>query len=282
MKQFTTKKVIPDSYSGTAASFLSEQSGLSKGRIKDAMNKGAVWIKKGGGKMKRLRKASARLNAGDRLEMYYDGELLSRTPPGPLCLHKNSHYSVWYKPAGLMSQGTKYGDHCSLLRQAELFFGSGRALFPVHRIDREVPGVVLIAHSRESAARLSAIFQNKEIDKEYEAEVMGNLHDKGDSGTIKLPLDGKAAVTEFDVLSYNRERNSSRIRVHIKTGRYHQIRRHLSMIGHPVMGDPRYGRGNKNSDGIRLSATALRFRCPFRNKRVEFHLEGQKDVPPLL
>jgi tRNA pseudouridine32 synthase/23S rRNA pseudouridine746 synthase len=42
------------------------------------------------------------------------------------------------------------------------------------------------------------------------------------------------------------------------------------MIGHPVLGDPRYGRGNKNSEGIQLSAVALRFHCPFMKKRVEF------------
>jgi len=266
-----TKKVVPVNYAGTAADFLSEQSGLAKGKVKNAMNKGAAWIQKGRGKMRRVRKASAAVNSGDRLEMYYDEQLLSRKPPEAVCLHENEHYSVWHKPSGLMSQGTKYGDHCSLLRQAELFFRPRREVFPVHRLDREVPGVMLIAHSRKAAAALSVIFQKKEIEKEYRVEVIGNLHQQGYSGKIDLPLDGKPAVTDFNILSYDQEQNVSIAKVLIKTGRYHQIRRHFHMIGHPVLGDPRYGRGNKNSDGIKLSAIALRFRCPFRKIRVKYH-----------
>jgi len=270
MNKLVIKKTVDKTYSGTAADFLSEQSGRSKGKVKDAMNKGAVWIQKSGGKMRRLRKASAAVNPGDRLEMYYDEQLLSRKPPEAVCLHENDHYSVWHKPSGLMSQGTKYGDHCSILRQAELFFTPRREVFPVHRLDREVPGLMLIAHSRKSAAALSMIFQKKKIEKEYRGEVIGNLHQQGYSGKIELPLDGKPAVTAFNILSYDQERNVSMAKVLIKTGRYHQIRRHFHMIGHPVLGDPRYGRGNKNSDGIKLSAVALRFRCPFRKKRVEY------------
>lgn len=272
MNKFTTNKVVPNGYSGTAADFLSEQSGLSKSTVKDAMNKGAVWLTGKKGTVKRLRKASALLYPGDRLAMYYDEELLSRKPSQAVCLDESEYYSVWYKPAGLLSQGTKYGDHCSLLRQAELFFMPKREAYLVHRLDREVPGIMLIAHSRKSAAALSALFQTKEIEKEYRVEVTGDLRQQGNSGTIELPLDGKPASTEFEFLSYDPEAHISAAKVIIKTGRYHQIRRHFSMIGHPVLGDPRYGRGNKNNEGIRLSAVALRFRCPFRGQRVEFRL----------
>ena len=108
-----------------------------------------------------------------------------------------------------MSQGTKYGDHCSLLRQAELFFRPRREVFPVHRLDREVRGVMLIAHSRKSAAELSAIFQKKEIEKEYRVEVIGNLHQGYNSGKIELPLDGKPATTDFKIVSYDQERNEA-------------------------------------------------------------------------
>jgi tRNA pseudouridine32 synthase/23S rRNA pseudouridine746 synthase len=246
------------------------------------MNKGAVWIKKSRGKMRRLRKASVLLNSGDHLEMYYDEQLLSRKPPDAVCLHDNEHYSVWHKPPGLLSQGTKYGDHCSLLRQAELFFRPRREIFPVHWLDREVPGVMLIAHRRKSAAELSAIFQKKEIEKEYRVEVIGNLYQYDNSGKIELPLDGKPATTDFKILSYDQKRDVSLAEVIIKTGRYHQIRRHFHMIGHPVLGDPRYGRGNKNSDGIKLSAMALRFRCPFQKKRVKFKVGARRRLAPTL
>jgi tRNA pseudouridine32 synthase/23S rRNA pseudouridine746 synthase len=270
MNKLIIKQTVKQAYSGTAADFLAEQSGLSKGRVKDAMNKGAVWIKKNRGKMQRTRRASVPLHPGDRVEMYYDERLLSRKPPAAHCLHDMKHYSVWHKPPGMMSQGTKFGDHCSLLRQAELFFSPRREVYPVHRLDREVPGVMLIAHSQKTAAALSAVFQKHEIEKEYLAGVIGDLRQEGRSGKIDLSLNGKPAITKFKTLSYDQERNVSVVKVFMKTGRYHQIRRHFHMIGHPVLGDPRYGRGNKNSEGIQLSAVALRFHCPFMKKRVEF------------
>jgi len=58
--------------------------------------------------------------------------------------------------------------------------------------------------------------------------------------------------------------------VQIRTGRLHQIRRHFDLIGHPVMGDPRYGTGNKNKEGLQLEADQLRFICPFAKREVVF------------
>lgn len=272
MKRVFLRTVIAQKDHGTVSGFLSEKSGLSKVRIKDAMKKGAVWLQKKRGGLKRIRRASASLIAGDRIELYYDEELLSLKPPEARCVSDQKHYSVWHKPAGLLAQGTKYGDHCSLMRQAELFFGSVREIFPVHRLDREVSGLVLIAHSREAAASLSALFQKHLIVKKYRAEVLGKPADTGPSGTIERALDGKPSLTEFEVESYDPGRNTSMVNVTIRTGRFHQIRRHFDMVGHPVMGDPQYGKGNKNREGMKLEAVSLRFRCPFLQKDVEFSI----------
>lgn len=272
MSKLTVIKNVDEGTSGTACDFLAAQSGLSKARIKDAMNKGAVWIRKRKGGLRRLRRATAALSAGDRLELYYDERLLSVKPPQAQCLGDLKHYSVWYKPAGLMAQGTMYGDHCSLMRQAELFFKSGREIFLVHRLDREASGVMLLAHSRNAAARLSELFRHNLIIKQYRVEVLGNLSGRGARGTIDLPLDGTSALTEYEVASYDPRSNTSTATVLIRTGRLHQIRRHFEMIGFPVMGDPKYGKGNKNADGMRLAAVSLKFRCPFQGKEVEFTL----------
>lgn len=56
--------------------------------------------------------------------------------------------------------------------------------------------------------------------------------------------------------------------VHIETGRLHQIRRHFEMIGHPVIGDPRYGKGNKNNEGLRLKCVEIAFHCPIHNTQI--------------
>ena len=266
------RQTVDSPAGGTACDFLASRTGLSRGRVKDAMNKGAVWIGKGKGRLRRLRRATAAVNKGDRIEFYYNEKLLSLKPSEAVCLSDRTHYSVWYKPPGLVAQGTMYCDHCSLLRQTELFFESAREVFLVHRLDREASGLMLVAHSRVAAARLSALFQNNLIVKGYHAEVVGKLGEKGRHGNIAFPLDGKPSLTEFEVESYDPEKNTSIVNVRIKTGRLHQIRRHFDMIGSPVLGDPKYGKGNKNREGMKLQAVSLRFLCPFENREVEFTL----------
>jgi len=258
----------------TACDFLASKTDLSKMKVKDAMNKGAVWIKKKG-KMQRLRKATTLLQTGTHIEIHYDEGLLSLVPPQPSLISDQVHYSAWRKPSGLMAQGTMFGDHCSLLRQAELFFQMKRPVFLVHRLDRESDGIMLIAHSKEAAAKLSEIFRKKEIIKEYRVEVLGSLGEQGVKGTIDLPLDRKSAVTEYVVLSHDFQKNTTTVSAFIKTGRLHQIRRHFDMIGHPVMGDPKYGKGNKNREGMKLTAVSLKFKCPFSHRELEFSIDSR-------
>ena len=234
------------------------------------MNKGAAWLKPEGGKRQRIRRATARLHVGDRLELFYDDDLLALVPPQANCLSDQQYYSVWNKPAGLLSQGNNYGDHCCLMRQAEIFFRPRRKVFLVHRLDREASGIMVLAHSKTAAAKLSHLFQKNRITKIYRAEVLGNLTPEKQSNRIDSPLDGKPAITDYEVEAYEPDKNTSTVRVSTRTGRYHQIRRHFEQIGHPVMGDPRYGRGNKNSDGMKLTAVALQFHCPFKRRTMIF------------
>ena len=252
--------------------FLVSETGLSKGRIKDAMNRGAVWIARKSGGLRRLRKATAEIRTGDRIELYYDEKLLAIKPPQARLIEDRRDYSVWHKPAGLMAQGTMYGDHCSLLRQSELYFRNNREVFLVHRLDREAAGLMLIAHAKDAAARLSELFQKNLVIKKYRVEVLGNPGEKNQNGTIDLRLDGKSAHTEFKVEYFDSQKNMSIVDVSIKTGRLHQIRRHFDMIGHAVMGDPKYGKGNKNKEGMKLVAYSLKFECPFKRQQVEYTL----------
>jgi tRNA pseudouridine32 synthase / 23S rRNA pseudouridine746 synthase len=273
MKPYILKKAVDQNSCGHAADFLAAQSGVSKSRVKDAMNKGALWIKRKKGGLIRLRSATAALKPGDYIEFYYDEKLLSIKPPEARCISDRKSYSVWAKPAGLMAQGTKFGDHCSLMRQAGIFFGNQREIFLVHRLDREASGVMIFAHDKQTAARLSELFQKNLMVKRYRVEVLGNLQERGGKGIIDLPLDGKPAITGYEAASFNSAGNTSVANVVIKTGRLHQIRRHFDMIGFPVMGDPRYGKGNKNTEGMKLVAYALAFRCPITGKDVEFAVD---------
>jgi tRNA pseudouridine32 synthase / 23S rRNA pseudouridine746 synthase len=270
MQKFSLTKTVGSNEPSTACDFFAEYTSLSKSRIKDAMTKGAVWLKKQKSKQQRLRRATAVLKPGDTLSIYYDEALLSIAPPRAQLISDQRRYSVWFKPVALMSQGTKYGDHCSLLRQVELFYKPRKSAYLIQRLDREVSGLVLLAHDRLAAGRLSRLIQTRQLIKRYTGRVLGNLSETWGQGKIDFKLEGKAAETEFAVASYDPVTRTSKVNIVIRTGRKHQIRRHFEMIGHPVMGDPRYGKGNKNQEGLQLTANALEFECPFSKKRLVF------------
>jgi len=253
------------------ADFLAAQSGLAKARIKECMQKGGVVLSRAGGKFERSRKARTMLRPGDLVRLAYDREILDQEPPTPRLIADLIDYTVWDKPAGLLAQGSQFGDHCSLLRLAQLAFVPPRQAFLVHRLDREASGLMLIAHGKKAAAALCRIFQGQQLIKQYEITVRG-LWDKADLGRLDLPLDGKEAITDYQLLSRDQERNTSRLLITLHSGRLHQIRRHFALSGFPVMGDPKYGTANKNRSGLALRAVRLAFDCPVRGLRQDFRL----------
>jgi len=270
---FTLRITVAPEDVGTACELIAARAGLAKSRVKDAMCKGAVWLTAKRGGRKRLRKATAQLRPGEVLDLYYDARLLAVKPPLARCLHDAGHYSVWLKPAGLLAQGTDYGDHCSLVRQVEVHFRLKRPALPVHRLDREAAGLMILAHSKTAAAKLSKLLQDHAIDKRYRVTVLGCP--SPEQGVIELPLDGKPAITRYALASHDPASDTSVVEVTLATGRLHQIRRHFAMLGHPVLGDPKYGVGNKNTTGMELVAHRLVFRCPFTRKEVCLSLAEQ-------
>lgn len=250
-----------------AIDLLAAKSGLSKQKLKDAMNKGAVHLSRGR-KRSRLRRAQATLQQGDRLELFYDAQLLALQPEAAQLVSDQRAYSVWYKPPGLLAQGTDWGDHCSLLRVADIARGH-RGAWLVHRLDREASGLMLIAHSGEASGKLSALFLQNRIEKIYHVRVQGQT---AETGVIDTPLDGKDARTRFIRLrsdAQNVDEQTSVLEVRIDTGRLHQIRRHFAGIGHAVIGDARYGSA-RSGDALQLCAVQLNFTCPFSRRAVQF------------
>lgn len=272
MKFQQNYSIDKDTAGQLACDYLADQSGISKQKVKDAMNKGAVWLMRVNKPRKRLRRAKELLQNRDQLELFYDEMLLTRKAETAICLHDAQSYSVWYKPAGLVAQGNDWCDHLALLRIAELTLEPKRPAYLIHRLDRETAGLMLIAHTQGIAANLSTQFQQRRVTKHYRCEVLGQTDE---SGEINSKLDGKSALTRYQRLAYNPDLNTSYLNVEILTGRTHQIRRHLDRIGHPVMGDPKYGRDNKNSTGLKLFAVLLEFTCPISSKPVKFELSDQ-------
>lgn len=264
----------------TAIALLAEQiPELTKGRLKDAMSKGAVVLS--GKPQRRLRRAQTVLQAGQQLVVHYDDDILQRRCAAPELLYQHRHYSIWFKPAGMLSQGNEWGDHLSLLRQAELHFAHKQPVFLLHRLDREASGLVIIAHSKAGAAAFSKLIAEHKIDKRYVICVTGLLPDLLlQQGLIDAPLDGKPATTRFSLRYADMQQQQSWLDIHLITGRKHQIRRHFAAIQHPVVGDPQYGTGNKSAAGLALQAVRLQFDCPFTRRAVQVALPAELQLQP--
>lgn len=269
----------------TAVEFLAAQTPLSRSRIKDAMNKGAVWLKRQG-KEKRLRRAQEVLQSGDVLDIAYDSHILEQVVAEPRLVMDWRDYSVWDKPPGMLSQGTRQGDHLSLLRWLEKSGMPSRPHWLVHRLDREASGLIMIAHTRKASAALSALFQSRQLQKQYEVEVhlteaLRRDLDAGGWVNLEHPLDGKPARSRIRMLAaMNDAQPCDWLEVQIDTGRKHQIRRHLAGQGCPVLGDPAYGDARSaDPRGLRLRAVGLEFRCPLRGQVRRVRVPGLRGDP---
>lgn len=255
--------------SGPLSALLSASSKIPPAKIDEAAYKGAVWLQKGGrGKILKERNSGYPLKPGDIVTFYFDQRVLSMPELAfAECLEETPHYGIWLKKAGVVTQGTQTGDHTSLLRYIEK--KRKKEPFLIHRLDRETEGLTVIGYTSEGAAKLSSLFQENKVKKIYEAVVLGSLT-PGKKETVDASLDDKEAITHFEVLDSSED--VSLLRVVIETGRLHQIRRHLDHIGHPVMGDPKYGRGNKNKKGLQLLASSISFIDPWEKKEKTWTL----------
>ncbi len=263
--------LVVDSAGDTPIDLLCNQTGLSRQKIKQAMQCGAVWRTRARN-TRRLRRAKSALRAGDEIHLYYDAGILESIPPEPALVADVGGYSVWFKPYGLRSQGSKWGDHWTLVRWAERHLLPERPGFTVHRLDRAATGLMLVAHSKRVAAALATLFEERSVEKRYRARVKGDFSSQPNPLRVEKSLDGKAAVSEFALSEAGAMGEPSLVDIRIETGRKHQIRRHLAQLNHPVVGDRLYGTGVEDGVDLQLTAYLLAFHCPVKDAPVEYSL----------
>lgn len=268
-----------------ALDLLVEASGLSRQKIKQAMQKGCVWLENEN-YIQRLRRAKKVLEKGATLHCYYNQEVLDVMPSDAQLISDEGSYSIWNKPSGMLSQGSKWGDHSTIYRWVEKHLKPERPAFIVHRLDRAASGLIILAHKKKTAAKFSEMFQKHEIEKHYQVWVEGDfsmlISEENPIKILSDKLDDKSAeshlrlleVTDLensDVIGNGRGNNDknkkqSLLDVEIKTGRKHQIRKHLAGINYPVVGDRLYGSGEENHKDLQLIAVRLGFNCPDTGK----------------
>lgn len=260
-----------------ACQLLADTSGLPKERIKRAMAKGAVWLRRPGSEERRLRKAKFKLKADDFVQLFYDADVLSQTPSEPKLIAEYEDYSVWFKPPWLLSQGTRYGDHCSLLRLAQKS-NTDIDFKLIHMLDREASGLMILAHNRNAAILLSKLFQEDSIEIRYFAEVQGHPEIPEKGLMLTTDIDDKSACTELLKVHSGKTKKSSILDIQPHTGRLHQIRRHLAEFGYPVIGDPKYGEPQRGHYELHLCAWKISFVSPFTEEKTTY--QAPRDMRP--
>ena len=155
----------------------------------------------------------------------------------------------------------------------------------VHRIDKDTSGVMMAVKNNDMHIAISDMLSRHEIERVYRTVVYGVISE--DEGTIDAPIgrsskdrrkmtvveDGKPSVTHFKVV--NRYREGTDLEVKLETGRTHQIRAHMTYIGHPVFGDPLYA-SKRNSYGLEgqcLHSKSIRFVHPRTGEELYFETE---------
>ncbi len=203
------------------------------------------------------------------------------------------------KPPGIASDTTRFGKRGTVIEGLEKRLGSRRYIQPVHRLDKQTSGVLLISLKPLATKKLMAQFQERRIEKMYIALVTGFI--RPESGVLRHlirkdprdprkqmvhPLTGKEAVTRYKRLQYDADENRSLLLIRLETGRTHQIRVQMHAMGHPVVGDHLYGDG-KPSRPMLLHAYSLHFVHPHTSASVRltaplpssFHFSAEEINP---
>jgi len=239
--------------------FLASQVDVSRSRIQKAIKDGLVLVNS-----QRIIETDFKVKENDKVELpEFEEKKLEAVNLKLKVVYENNDLAVIDKPAGLMVHPAAGRDDATLANALLEKFpeikdvGDPHRPGIVHRLDEDTSGLLLITKTQEAFDYYKNLFMSRKIEKEYLALVHGTpkLH-----GIIDEPIGktsthqkmkvgvGKDAKTEYKLLQSDSSGQFSLLQVKLHTGRTHQIRVHLSHIGHPILGDQLYGGDFKQSD----------------------------------
>lgn len=206
-------------------------------------------------------------------------------------LYRDEHVLVVSKPAGMLSTPSPDATEATLPAALKT---QGIQAFPVHRLDRDVSGAVMLALDEPTRSSLDEAFRERSVHKTYWALAQG--HVRPEIGAFKYPLleersfarvsaAGKKSETRYRTIE--KLSSSTCVEIDLVTGRYNQIRVHFAHAGYPLVGERKYARGKDSPLKIRsrrvaLHAWRLRFVHPQRRVEIEVEAPLEGDLVELL
>lgn len=284
--------VVKQGESGRVDRFLATKiADVSRARIQTALKRGNVLVN--GETVDK----STKVREGDTVVCTLVDETVELATIHIPILHEDDDLLVLEKPVGVIVHPTQTSQEYTVAHFVkdhvpgiEVVGESPERPGIMHRLDRDVSGVMVVAKNQEAYLALKQQFQGRTVEKEYRAIVFGEF-ERNRGGDIRFAIgrssktgkmsarpegeDGKDAWTEYEVLDTTREMSYLSIRIH--TGRTHQIRVHMTAAGHPIAGDTLYTtkeyRNRQQPDRLLLHAHRLAFLHPSTGERVEFTSE---------
>ncbi len=187
-------------------------------------------------------------------------------------LFEDEYLAIIHKPAGILVSGNKFRTVANALVQNLKASNLPDATIPqpIHRLDFETTGILLVGKTSSSIRALSKLFEEKQIDKMYYAIAIGKMENEG---IISSTFDGKPAISKYwleKTLSSERFEKLNLVKLSPLTGRTHQLRKHLLSIGNPILGDKKYFINHLilKGKGLYLHAYSLAFTHPFTQEKM--------------
>jgi len=258
---------------------LHKQSNLGRNAVKSILARGQVSVN---GRV--VTEYNCPLVPGQTVTINKDKVAEEPQLVGLIILHEDEDIIVIQKDAGLLSIASPQENEMTAYRQLTNHVRSkdpkGR-IFVVHRLDRDTSGVMMFAKSEKVQQLLQNSWQESVKDRSYVALVEGQVKKPEgtisswlkESSTLKMysssrPNDGQHAVTHYKVMQSNK--NFSLLEVHLETGRKNQIRVHMQDLGHPIVGDKKYGSRSNSIRRLGLHARVLAFVHPTTGQLLRF------------
>ncbi|MFC1497031.1 pseudouridine synthase [Verrucomicrobiota bacterium] len=242
----------------TLLQFLAKKLDISKKKAKKLIDTRNVLVNR-----QRIWITRHKLNRGDKVEIILPHENPIKKHK-PQVLFENNNYLIVNKTAGILSNGKDSIESC-LRIQLKM-----PLLTAAHRLDKDTTGCLLLAKNQEALQKVISLFRIRHVKKTYHAISAGQII--CNKRTITIPIDSQCAITHMETLDANKD--ASHLLINTETGRTHQIRKHLAILRHPVLGDRCHGTQRQLSDKLigiarqMLHASKLMFHDPYTGDKI--------------